>query len=523
MAKKEKPSYVVTLPLVCSPYEIAVLDERFHQAEHIYNQVLKYAKTRLFELKRNKKYKRLLKQYSDYKKLEEQDFATCRKEKKKETSKYTKPKNETSKELKKTQLKFKVSEYQLHEYVKIQYQKYKGIDSNTGQKIATRVWEAIETNLYGKGKKLHFKKYGQLKSIEGKTNKSGIYYKEGWLTFNGLLLKPKVRKEDLFAQECLSNGTVKYCRILKKHIRGKLKFYVQLIFEGFPPPKRKKDGSFRTKPSPNERVGLDIGPSSLAVVSNKKCILTELAQGLENYDRQKRRLLRKLDRSRRATNPDNYNEDGTIKRGIKLNWVRSNNYLKTLYKFKNMERRRVAYRKQSHERLANEILSLGNEIYIETMNWKGLQKRSTKTEISEKTGKFKRKKRFGKSIGNHAPSSFVEILKRKLKVQGKTLNQVNTTTFKASQFNHVTGEYVKKELNERWNLIKRTKIQRDLYSAFLLMNSKEDLSHTDVDLCHQTYERFKKNHKKCLDELMNNKDFKLLSSFGLTKKAMNIA
>ena len=523
MAQKEKPSYVVTLPLMCNSYETAILDKRFHQAEHIYNQVLKYAKTRLFELKRNKEYKKLLKKYSTYKVLEEQDFATCRKEKKKEVSEYTKLKNETSKKLKDVQLKFKLSEYQLHEYVKVQYQKYKGIDSNTGQKIATRVWDAVETNLYGKGKNLHFRKYGQLMSIEGKTNKSGIYFKDGWLTFNKLLLKAKIRKEDLFVKECLTNGRIKYCRILKKHVRGKLKFYIQLIFEGFPPPKRRKDGSFRTKQSSNERVGLDIGPSSLAIVSNKKCILTELAQGLENYDRQKRLLLRKLDRSRRATNKDNYNEDGTIKQGKKLEWHRSNNYLKILYKFKDMERKRVAYRKQSHEKLANEILSLGNEIYIETMNFKALQKRSTKTEISEKTGKFKRKKRFGKSISNHAPSSFVEILKRKLKYQGKTLNQVNTTTFKASQFNHVTGEYIKKELKDRWNLIKRTKIQRDLYSAFLLMNSKEDLSHTDIELCNKTYEKFKKNHKKCLEELMNDENIKLLSSFGLTKKAISAA
>ncbi len=87
----------------------------------------------------------------------------------------------------------------------------------------------------------------------------------------------------------------------------------------------------------------------------------------------------------------------------------------------------------------------------------------------------------------------------------------------------MTGEYVKKELHERWNTIKRTKIQRDLYSAFLLMNSQADLSHTDIELCHQTYEIFKKNHKKCLDELMNNKDIKPLSSFGLTKKAIEIA
>ena len=98
-----------------------------------------------------------------------------------------------------------------------------------------------------------------------------------------------------------------------------------------------------------------------------------------------------------------------------------------------------------------------------------------------------------------------------------------TSTFKASQFNHVTGEYSKKELNERWNTIKQTKIQRDLYSAFLLMNSNKDLSHTDIELCNQTYEKFKKNHKKCLDELMSNKDIKLLSSFGLTKKATSVA
>ena len=511
MAKKERPSYVLTLPLMCNPYETAILDERFHQAERIYNQVLKYANIRLVELKRNKKYKRLLKTYSMYKQLEEQE------ENRKEKSNYTKLKNETSKELKKTQLKFKLSEYQLHEYVKVQYQKYKGIDSNTGQKIASTVWRAVETNLYGKGKKLHFKKYGQLNSIEGKSNTSGIRFKDGWLTFKGLIIKAKVRQEDEFAQECLSKGKIKYCRLVKKHIRRKLKFYIQLVFEGFPPPKRWKDGSFKPQ-SPNERVGLDIGPSSLAVVSNKKCLLTELAQGLENYDRKKRLLLRKLDRSRRATNPDYYNEDGTIKKGIKLNWVRSNNYLKTLYRLKDIERKRVAYRKQSHETLANEVLTLGNDIYIESMNFKALQKRSTKTEISEKTGRFKRKKRFGKSIGTHAPSLFIDILKRKLAYQGKVLHQVNTTTFKASQFNHVTGEYTKKELSERWNVIENERIQRDLYSAFLLMNSQQDLFHTDIERCHQTYETFKDHHQRCLEELATNKEITLLSSFGLTKK-----
>ena len=168
---------------------------------------------------------------------------------------------------------------------------------------------------------------------------------------------------------------------------------------------------------------------------------------MDSYDKEKRRLLRKLDRSRRLANPDNYNTDGTVKRGVKLTWIRSKNYMRTLFKYKDIERRRAIHRKQSHEKLANDILSLGNEVYVETMRWKSLQKRSSKTETSEKTGKFKRKKRFGKSISNHGPSAFMDVLERKLNYQGKNLNKVNTTTFKASQFNHTTGDYIKKDLS----------------------------------------------------------------------------
>ena len=63
MARAKTPSFVLTLPLVCDPYEVSVLNKRFSQAEHLYNQVCKHAKTRLFELKRHKKYKRLLREY----------------------------------------------------------------------------------------------------------------------------------------------------------------------------------------------------------------------------------------------------------------------------------------------------------------------------------------------------------------------------------------------------------------------------------------------------------------------------
>ena len=80
----------------------------------------------------------------------------------------------------------------------------------------------------------------------------------------------------------------------------------------------------------------------------------------------------------------------------------------------------------------------------------------------------------------------IEILKRKLSSYGKELIEIDTTKAKASQFNQFTGEYIKKDLKTRWNIfhsndVNKTLginsfdedlyIQRDLYSAFLIMNT----------------------------------------------------
>ena len=66
-------------------------------------------------------------------------------------------------------------------------------------------------------------------------------------------------------------------------------------------------------------------------------------------------------------------------------------------------------RKYQHECLANYIISLGNNIFVEQMNFSGLQKRAKNTEKNNK-GKFKRKKRFGKSLANRAPAMLLPEL-----------------------------------------------------------------------------------------------------------------
>ena len=83
------------------------------------------------------------------------------------------------------------------------------------------------------------------------------------------------------------------------------------------------------------------------------------------------------------------------------------------------------------------------------MRFKALQKRSKETTINKKTGKYNKKKRFGRSLNHKAPSMLLTIIDRKLKYQGLSLNKINTQSFKASQYNHVEDKYIKKNLNTR--------------------------------------------------------------------------
>jgi hypothetical protein len=197
---------------------------------------------------------------------------------------------------------------------------------------------------------------------------------------------------------------------------------------------------------------------------------------------------------KRDTNPNKFNTDGTFKKENRDRWNFSNTYIKLRSKLQDIQRKQAAKRRQSHCQLANIILATGNEFFVETMNYKALQKRAKETKISEKTGRFQCKKRFGKSIANKAPALFVSILEYKCKFLGVNFHQINTWTAKASQYNHETDEYQKKKLHQRWSQVGNFTVQRDLYSAFLIKNINIKLDKIDKDLCDETFKNFIKNH-----------------------------
>lgn len=125
---------------------------------------------------------------------------------------------------------------------------------------------------------------------------------------------------------------------------------------------------------------------------------------------------------------------------------------------------------------------------------------------------LKVKKRFGKSIGNRAPAMLLTIINRKLNYQEKSLIKIDTRKAKASQFNHFDETCTKKKLSQRWNYINDYKIQRDLYSAFLIMNINEDLKSFNLNKCNERFEHFYELHNIEIQKLKQDKH---LSSMGV--------
>ena len=484
-------NFVVQFPLKTEKYQEDILEKRFKIGRYIYNSLVTITQNRYKEMIKTKRYRNLMDQLTGDKVKDKpiwKEIGLMRKE-------------------------YDLTEYSFHKDVKpLQKHFSKNIDAFTAQKIATTLWKAYDKLFYGNGEVIHYKRYDEMTSLEGKSNKTGIHFKNDTLIWNGLNIPVDIDYDNPYEYQAMQSE-IAYCRIVRKYVRNKYKYYVQIVFKGIPPKKIDKTTGEIKHPIGKGDVGIDIGTSTIAYSSSNDVGIIELANKVQDIENQKCKLLRKMDRSRRVTNPNNYNDDGTIKKqgNKKVSWIYSNHYKKIENQLKELYRKQADIRKYQHECLANHIISLGDNIYVEKMSFSGLAKRVKKTEINDK-GKFKRKKRFGKTIANRAPSMLLNIINRKLSYEDKGLIKIDTIAAKASQFNHFDETYTKKKLSQRWNYINGYKIQRDMYSAFLIMNISEDLKSFDIDKCNERFNNFYELHNKEIQRLSNHKN---LMSIGI--------
>lgn len=128
-----------------------------------------------------------------------------------------------------------MSKYSFYKDVqRLQHHFSDNIDTFTARNIATNLWTAYERLFYRDGEYVRYKKRGSYNSLEGSSNKQGIRFKDDVILWNGLKIPVVVDYNNYYENQALKSE-ISYCRITRKFVRGKYKYYVQIVLKGTPP------------------------------------------------------------------------------------------------------------------------------------------------------------------------------------------------------------------------------------------------------------------------------------------------
>ena len=458
------------------------LEKCFNIGSNINNLCLNRCLKQLNKLKRDKEYLKSVKAIKSLnKKIENKNVSQTEIKKLKEIKKNL---NDKIKYLEK---KYKFTENDIQKYSKIP-RKFTGniLNSSIVQKISSNAFNAVKKIQYGKAKKINFKRKGEI-SLEGKNNKTGFVFDTKTMKLKlNRKLSCNLKSLDKKQWDCFKNR-IKFCRVFKKYIRSKKRYFIQIVFEGIP------EANFQIGKG---EVGLDLGTSTVAISSKNEVKLLKLSE-TEQERKKIRNLQRSLERKRRIANPENYDEKGKIKKKRKK-WKLSKNYFKELKILKETYRKKKVKDNQYKNILAKFILKQGDTVKVEKISVTSWKNRTKKTVKNKNNGKIISKKRFGKTVNNNAPGTLLRKLKEKLLYFEKELIEINPFKVKASQFNHIKQEFKKCSLEVRFKELEHGIIvQRDLYSAFLIQNVKNSNEY-DIKKINQEFGNF---YKKQLEEI----------------------
>lgn len=409
-------SFVLTLPLRVAPTQERMLRVRFEAARSCYNALLGEC------LRRS----RLMRESRAWRAI----------------GKMPKGKEKTA-AYRALNVKYGFREYDLYPFIQRQ-RKHPGIglhiDSHTCQALAARAFAAVERSIFTRGR-ARFRRRGEWRSVEGVSANSPLRWKGEAIVWSGLALPAIIDTTDPVVRHGLESR-VRLSRIVRMTIRGRERYYAQLVCEGeaYKKPQHKPGSGI---------VGLDIGPSTIAVVAAKSASLETFCTELENRRHAIAQLQRQESRSRYLNNRDNFHPGTkTIKKGAH-NWHHSKRSRKAARRRAELERREREHRKNLHGRLAHKVLSLGDDVRTEKLSYRSFQRR------------------FGKSVRTRAPGMFVAKLKAEAVKRNATVTEFSTNRTMLSQ-TCICGQLRRKSLSERTHDCGcGVNAQRDLLSAYL--------------------------------------------------------
>ncbi|BAY46357.1 transposase, IS605 family protein [Scytonema sp. HK-05] len=165
MARKKTPSFITEIPLIVDSAQEKELLSRFEASRQLYNACLNEAMVRMELVRNSELFKTAKKIPRANKKERVEAFSAARQA-------------------------YRYSDYDLQAYATIVANSSKWIadkiDSNTQQTIAKRAFKASERVIFGRAKKVRFKVSSRFRSVEGKTNKQGLRWKNEQLVWGSL-------------------------------------------------------------------------------------------------------------------------------------------------------------------------------------------------------------------------------------------------------------------------------------------------------------------------------------------------
>ena len=295
--RAQTPSYVVSVKLHLPKQIENRLEKSFRISNSAYNEGISFGLKRFEALKRNSYYQEL---------LEARRLAKAGIDKLKKVKKQTKGLIQQVKlydkalfELRKA---YGLTEFELQKYLSKQRRTdgspYKQLGAGEIQVIAAQAYKTLEKVLFYQIKphKVRFRsKYDLNVSYRNKTNKQatrlipsntkGMAYRlyiHKASTFVDIPIKAFNNYQQMSLLQC---EKIKYVQIIRKTIRGKKVYILQIVCQGTPPSKVTKG---------NGVVGIDPGISTVAFASQKEVALIDLVP--KNITK-KEKLIKRLDQA----------------------------------------------------------------------------------------------------------------------------------------------------------------------------------------------------------------------------------
>jgi len=314
--KKQTPTFLLELPLVVDAAQAKRLRAHLEAGRQFYNALLSLRQHRLQQMRADLAWQAARAVPRSQKQERQVAFSALREQ-------------------------YGFSEYGLHQAATRLRTAWiaEHLDAVLAQTLAIRAYRALNRVCLGKAKRVRFKSRGRgLSSIENKRNDTGLRFVlhqsgegyQGLLTWKKDQIPALIERKDPVVT-CSLAHRIKYARLIRRPVSSPNaqgadcqgnRYFVQLVLVGLP--YHKPGHTVGT-----DTIGLDLGPSSIASVPQHGEARLEILGGELVPDEQAiRRLQRKMDRQRRAANPEHYDERGRPKKRGKqgLHWKQSRGY-----------------------------------------------------------------------------------------------------------------------------------------------------------------------------------------------------